>query len=218
VKLRLHNYWRSSASHRVRIALNLKQIAYEYVAVDIIAPGGGQQHTDEYRRMNPARRVPTLEVIESTGDVHYLQQSLPIIEFLVEVFPGVPLLPQDNFLRARARALAEIVNSGIQPLQNLTTTKRVKKLGGDDAQWCRDFIREGLEAFSELVAETAGRFCIGDQPSIADCCLVPQIHSARRFGASLDGLDRIVRIADECDALPAFARALPANQPDARAA
>lgn len=218
MKLRLHNYWRSSASHRVRIALGLKQLAYEYVVVDIIAPGGGQQHSAEYKRINPVERVPTLEVIDDAGASHYLQQSLPIIEFLDETFPNVSLLPKDPFARARTRALAEIVNSGIQPHQNLTTTKRVKKLGGDDQAWCREFIREGLEAFAALAAETAGRFCIGDEPSLADCCLVPQIHSARRFGASLDGLDLIVRIADECDALPAFAAALPARQPDAKAA
>jgi maleylpyruvate isomerase len=218
VKLRLHNYWRSSASHRVRIALGLKGLAYEYVAVDIIAPGGGQQKMAPYRDKNPMQQVPTLEVIDDDGVPHLLQQSLPIIEFLDERFPGAPLLPKDPYLRARARALAEIVNSGIQPLQNLSTTKRVKALGGDDQQWSRDFIRPGLEAFAALVAETAGRFCVGDEPTIADCCLVPQIHSARRFGASLDGLDAIVRIADECDALPAFANALPARQPDARAA
>ena len=218
MKLRLHNYWRSSASHRVRIALGLKQLAYEYVAVDIISPGGGQHRAADYRDKNPMMQVPTLEYVDDAGATHWLPQSLPIIEFLDETFPGAALLPKDPFARARARALAEIVNSGIQPLQNLTTTKRVKKLGGDDAAWCREFIREGLEAFAALAAETAGRYCVGDEPTIADCCLVPQIHSARRFGASLDGLDLIVRIADECDALPAFAAALPARQPDAKAA
>ena len=218
MKLVLLNYWRSSASHRVRIALGLKQLAYEYVVVDIIAPGGGQQKSADYRGKNPMQQVPTLEVIDDDGTTHLLQQSLPIIEFLDETFPGAPLLPKDPYARARARALAEIVNSGIQPLQNLSTTKRVKQLGGDDAQWARDFIRPGLEAFAALAAETAGRFCVGDEPSIADCCLVPQVHSARRFGASLDGLDLIVRIADTCDALPAFADAVPARQPDAKAA
>jgi maleylpyruvate isomerase len=218
VKLRLFNYWRSSASHRVRIALGLEQLAYEYVAVDIVAPAGGQQKTTEYRAKNPMQQVPTLEVTDAAG-VHYLQQSLPIIEFLDESSGGkAGLLPRDPFLRARARALAEVVNSGIQPLQNLSVTRRVKALGGDDAQWARDFIRGGLEAFEALVAETAGRFCIGDAPTIADCFLVPQIHSARRFDASLDGLERIVRIADECDELPAFAAALPARQPDAKTA
>jgi maleylpyruvate isomerase len=218
VKLRLHNYWRSSASHRVRIALGLKQLAYEYVAVDIIAPGGGQQRAAEYRDKNPMMQVPTLEVVDGEGTSHWLQQSLPIIEFLDETCPGAALLPKDPFARARARALAEIVNSGIQPLQNVTTTRRVKQLGGDEARWAQDFIRAGLEAFAGLAAETAGRYCVGDEPTIADCYLVPQIHSARRFGASLDGLDLIVRIADECDALPAFAAAVPARQPDAKAA
>lgn len=215
MKLRLHNYWRSSASHRVRIALGLKELAYEYVVVDILT---STQKTPEYRAKNPMQQVPTLEVIEDSGAAHFLQQSLPIIEFLDERCGGPALLPKDPYLRARARALAEIVNSGIQPLQNLTTTRRVKALGGDDQQWARDFIRSGLEAFAALTAETAGRFCIGDEPSLADCFLVPQVHSARRFGASLDDLDAIVRISDECDALPAFANALPARQPDARAA
>jgi maleylpyruvate isomerase len=218
VKLRLHNYWRSSASHRVRIALGLEQLEYEYVAVDITAPAGGQQKTSEYRAKNPMMQVPTLEVQADDGGVHFLQQSLPIIEFLDETSGKGALLPKDRFLRARARALAELVNSGIQPLQNTTTTRRVKALGGDESQWARDFIRSGLEAFEALVADTAGRFCIGDAPTLADCFLVPQIHSARRFGASLDGLERIVRISDECDELAAFAAALPARQPDAKTA
>lgn len=215
MKLRLHNFWRSSASHRVRIALGLKQLAYEYVAVDLLTSA---QKTPEYHDKNPMQQVPTLELVEDDGRTHFLVQSLPIIEFLDERFGGAALLPKDPYLRARARALAEIVNSGIQPLQNITTTRRVKALGGDDQEWVRDFIRNGLEAFAALAAETAGRFCIGDEPTLADCCLVPQIHSARRFGASLDGLDPIVRIADECDSLPAFTNALPARQPDARAA
>lgn len=217
MKLRLHNYWRSSASHRVRIALGLEQLDYEYVVVDITAPAGGAQKSAEYRAKNPMQQVPTLEVIDDGGS-HYLQQSLPIIEFLHEQHGKAGLLPRDPFQRARARALAEIVNSGVQPLQNLSVTKKVKALGGDDQQWARDFIRNGLEAFEAMVTDTAGRFCVGDSPTIADCFLVPQIHSARRFGASLDGLEHIVRISDECDELPAFAAALPARQPDAKTA
>jgi maleylacetoacetate isomerase len=214
VKLRLHNYWRSSASHRVRIALGLKGVAYEYVAVDIVslanrAPG--------YRDKNPMQQVPTLEVTDDAG-THYLQQSLPIIEYLEETHPTPALLPRDPFLRARCRALAEIVNSGIQPLQNISVTRKVNALGGDEQAWAREFIRSGLEAFSALAAETAGRYCVGDEPSLADVFLVPQIHSARRFGASLDGLDDIVRISDTCDGLGAFAAALPARQPDAKSA
>ncbi|HTJ43635.1 MAG TPA: maleylacetoacetate isomerase [Kofleriaceae bacterium] len=211
MKLRLHNYWRSSASHRVRIALGLLGLEYEYVVVDILT---STQKSDAYRAKNPMQQVPALELVD---EGRFLTQSLPIIEYLSETHGGA-LLPKDPYLRARARGLAEIVNSGIQPLQNLSVTRRVKQLGGDDAQWARDFIRHGLEAFAALAADTAGRYCIGDEPTLADVCLVPQIHSARRFGASLDGLDTLVRISDECDALPAFANALPARQPDARAA
>lgn len=210
----LHNYWRSSASYRVRIALGLKGLAYDYVAVDILAAA---HRTDAYRARNPMTQVPTLEIVEA-GVSRHLTQSLPIIEYLDERWPAVPLLPADPYLRARTRALAEIVNAGIQPLQNLTTTKAVKALGGDDAAWTRGFIERGLAAFSAACADVAGRFCVGDRPSLADCCLVPQLYSARRFGASLAGCDRLLAIEAACDALPAFAAAHPDRQPDARPA
>ena len=214
MKLRLHNYWRSSASHRVRIVLGLKGLAYDYVAVNIAA-GGGEQKSDAYRALNPMAQVPALEIVEDDGARHVLTQSLPIIEFLDERFPATPVLPRDPYARAHARALAELVNSGIQPLQNLTTTRKVKALGGDDQAWAREFIEAGLRAFAAMVAPSAGRYCLGDTPTLADACLVPQIHSARRFGASLDGLDLLVRIADACEQLPAVAAAAPARQPDA---
>lgn len=214
MKLRLFNYWRSSASHRVRIALGLKGLAYDYVAVSLIADGG-QQKTDAYRARNPMAQLPTLEVTEDDGTVHDLVQSFAIIEFLEERFPTPALLPQDPYARAHARALAEIVNSGIQPLQNLSTTRSIKALGGDDQLFARGFIESGLRAFAALVGPTAGRYCLGDAPTLADVFLVPQMHSARRFGASLAGLDLLVRIADECERLPAFAAAMPDAQTDA---
>jgi len=212
MKLRLHNYWRSSASHRVRIGLGLKQLAFEYVAVDISA---GEQGAPAYRAANPMQQVPTLEVVEDDGTRHFLPQSLAILEFLEERFPDPPLLPQDPYLRARTRALAEIVNAGIQPFQNMPAVRRVGALGGDGGAWIRDFNAAGLRAFAALAAETAGRFCVGDTPTLADCCLVPQLNSARRFGAPLDGLELLLRIADACETLPAFAAAAPAAQPDA---
>jgi maleylpyruvate isomerase len=214
VKLRLFNYWRSSASHRVRIALNLKGLPYEYIAISLIADGG-QQKTAAYRAKNPMQQLPTLELTDDDGAVHDLVQSLPILEFLDERFPEPPLLPKDPYARAQARGLAELINSGIQPLQNLSTTRKIKALGGDDQAFAREFIELGLRAFAAQAARSAGRFCVGDAPTIADCCLVPQMHSARRFGASLDGLDLLVRISDECERLPAFASAAPAAQPDA---
>ncbi|HSK03077.1 MAG TPA: maleylacetoacetate isomerase [Kofleriaceae bacterium] len=212
MKLVLHNYWRSSASHRVRIALGLKRLPYEYVAVDITRRA---QHADGYRARNPLAQVPTLEITEDGGERHGISQSLPILEYLDERWPEVPLLPRDLYLRARARMLAEIVNSGIQPLQNLSTLNRLKELGGDPAAWTPGFISAGLAAFARVAAETAGAFCVGDAPTIADCCLVPQLASARRFGAETSGLGQLLEIEARCLALPAFADAAPDQQPDA---
>ena len=212
MKLVLHNYWRSSASHRVRIALNLKGIAYDYVVVNILKK---EQHADAYRARNPLAQVPTLEVTEDDGRVFAITQSLPILEYLEERFPEPAILPQDPYLRARARGLAEIVNSGIQPLQNLTTTNKLHKLGIDTAEWVKPFIADGLAAFARFAAETAGRFCVGDAPTVADCCLIPQLASARRFGVDLAQHESLVKIEANCLALPAFAAAMPDQQPDA---
>ncbi|MGE0404519.1 MAG: maleylacetoacetate isomerase [Kofleriaceae bacterium] len=231
MKLRLFNYWRSSASHRVRIALGLKGLAYEYVVVNILKK---DQFADAYRTMNPMSQVPTLEVTEDDESVHTITQSLPILEFLEERFPDVPLLPNDAYLRARCRGLAEIVNSGIQPLQNLSTTKRLVQLGVDDKAWVQAFIAEGMTALAMATAEVSGMFSVGDSPTIADCCLVPQLASARRFRLlDADGvwaeheplpglhdlgrasLDALLAIEKRCLALPAFANAAPDRQPDA---
>jgi maleylpyruvate isomerase len=212
VKLVLHNYWRSSASHRVRIALGLKQLPYEYVAVNI---NRGGQHAEIYRALSPLAQVPTLEITEDDGTRRTITQSLPILEYLDERWTDVPILPKDPYLRARARMLAEIVNSGIQPLQNLSTTNRVKAIGGDPAAWVGGFVSAGLTAFARLAAETAGAFCVGDAPTIADCCLVPQLASARRFQVDLAELGPLLEIEARCLALPAFATAAPDQQPDA---
>jgi maleylpyruvate isomerase len=219
-RLVLHNYWRSSASYRVRIGLGLKGLAYDYVAVNIIA-GEGEQKRDDYRDKNPMAQVPTLEVIED-GKSRYLQQSLAILEYLDERFPEPPLLPRDQqdssnacFLRARARALAEVVNSGIQPLQNLSVTRKVHAFGGDDKAWVKGFIADGLAALEAQVQETAGRFCVGDAPTIADCCLIPQLYSANRFGVPVEHFPYLCLIMRACHEIPAFAEAHPDRQPDA---
>lgn len=231
MKLRLFNYWRSSASHRVRIALNLKRLEYEYVVVNILQK---DQFADAYRAMNPMSQVPTLEVTEVDDRVHTITQSLPIMEFLEERFPEIRILPEDSYLRARARGLAEIVNSGIQPLQNLSTTKRLAQLGVDDKAWVKAFIAEGIMALAYATAEVSGMYSVGDSPTIADCCLVPQLASARRFGIlDADGnwaaheplpgvhdpgrasLDALLAIEKRCLELPAFASAAPDRQPDA---
>jgi maleylpyruvate isomerase len=212
MKLVLHSYWRSSASYRVRIGLGLKQLAYEYAAVNILQ---GAQFADAYRANNPMAQVPTLEITEDDGARIALTQSLPILEYLDERWPEPAILPRDLAQRARTRALAEMINAGIQPLQNLATVKRVKGLGGDEAAWARPFVAEGLAAFARAAAETAGAFCVGDAPSIADCCLVPQLVAARRFKVDLAPFAKLVEIEARCIAMPAFADAAPDHQPDA---
>jgi maleylpyruvate isomerase len=154
-------------------------------------------------------------VIEDGGARVTIAQSLPILEYLEERWPESPLLPRDLYLRARARGLAEIVNSGIQPHQNLTTLNKIKALGGDPAAWLRGFLGDGLAAFARAAAETAGAFCVGDAPTIADCCLVPQLASARRFAVDVTSLGPLLEIEARCLALPAFAGAAPDQQPDA---
>jgi maleylpyruvate isomerase len=216
MKLILHNYWRSSASHRVRIGLGLKQLAFDYVVVDL---RGGGQHADAYRAKNPMAQVPTLEITGDDGVRIALTQSLPILEYLDERWPDPPILPRDPYLRVKARALAEIVNSGIQPLQNMAVLRRVKKLGGDELAWAHGLIADGLAAFAIVAEDTAGEFCVGDAPTIADICLVPQLVAARRYQVELgERFARLLAIEARCLALPAFANAMPDRQPDADSA
>ena len=212
MKLVLHNYWRSSASHRVRIGLNIKQLAFDYVIVNILKR---DQFTEAYAAKNAMHQVPMLEVIEDDGSVHALTQSLPILEFLDERFPAIPLMPKDPYLRARTRVLAEIINSGVQPLQNLTVMNQIKALGADSTVWSRGYIEAGLAAFEASVRTTAGQFCVGDALTIADCVLVPQMASSRRFGVDVTRYERLAEIEARCLALPAFANAAPDQQPDA---
>lgn len=219
MKLVLHNYWRSSASYRVRIGLALKGLAYEYVSVHLVKDGG-QQHADSYRALNPMAQVPTLEVIEDAGHTTALTQSLPILEYVDERWPHHPLLPDGvdptaMVARARVRALAELCNSGIQPLHNLGVLAEVKALGGDERAWSQRFIARGLAAYEANVAGDDHPFSVGTQPTLADCCLVPQLFAARRFGVDLAPFPRLRAIDDACAAHPAFIAAHPDRQPDA---
>lgn len=215
---RLYGYWRSSSAWRVRIGLNLKGLKYEYVAVHLLKDGG-QQHSAEYRAINPMRTVPTLEWTEEDGTVRRLSQSMAILEYLDAVHPAQPFLPKDLFLAARARMLAEMVNSGIQPLQNTGVVQRIKnELHGDEKAWAAHWNARGLEALEAAVQATAGRFCVGDAVTLADILLVPQLFGARRFGVDLAPFPTLVRIEAACNELPAFQAALPEKQPDAQPA
>lgn len=211
--MKLYGYWRSSATWRVRIGLDLKGLAYEYEPVHLVRDGGGQKSA-AHRARNPMAQVPVLEVSHEGAPV-MLSQSLAILQYLDEVYPEPSLLPGDAVARARIRQLSEVVNAWIQPLQNLDTLARVEALGGDRSVWARTVIHDGLTALEATVRDTAGDFLVGGSVSLADICLVPQLYNARRFGVSVEPFPTLVRVEAACNALPAFARAHPDVQPDA---
>lgn len=212
--MKLYGYWRSSCTWRVRIALELKQLAYEVVPVHLIKDGGEHQR-EGFRELNPMAQVPVLEV-EDDG-VQRLSQSLAIIEYLDERFPTPPLLPGTARLRARIRQLAEMVNAGIQPLQNLGVLGRLDELGVGDQRkaWSQHFIAKGLAALEAEAHGDAGRFLVGDAITLADVCLVPQLYNARRFGCELSAYPTLLAVEAACEAVDAFQKAHPDRQPDA---
>lgn len=201
----LYDYWRSSAAYRVRIALGLKGLPHAAVPVNLL---DASHKAPDHLARNPQGLVPALHI-----DGRMLTQSLAIIEYLDETRPDPPLLPADPPGRARVRALAHAIAMEIAPICNLSVATHVAALTGrEDARvdWMAHFIGPGLEAFERLLAQGGtGRFCHGDQPGLADCCLVPQLYNARRWGVAVDHLPRIAAIADACAALPAFAAAHP---------
>lgn len=203
----LHHYWRSSCSHRVRIALELKGVAYEKVAVNLLT---GQQNTVEFVRLSPRGYVPCLEV-----DGERFVESVAILELLEELFPTPALYPTSPRERAHMRALVETINAGIQPLQNLNVIARLSDEQAVRTQWVRHYVERGLTAFDALLGTRSGLFSWGDTPSVADALLVPQMHAARRFGADLSRLERLVTIDARARTLASFARAEPEAQPEA---
>jgi maleylpyruvate isomerase len=213
MNLRLYGYWRSSSSWRVRIGLALKGLPYEYVALNLLEQ---EQFREEHRARNPTGQVPVLEASDG-GRVVRLVQSMAILEWLEERFPAPPLLPADPEGRARVRALAEHVNSGIQPLQNAIVLRTLReKIPGWEKEFAKSFNARGLDALERAIGDgPSGRFCHGDLPGLADCYLVPQLYSARRFGLDPASWPTLLRIEQACAALPAFQAAHPDRQPDA---
>jgi maleylpyruvate isomerase len=212
--MRLYGYWRSSATWRVRIALAHKNIPHEYVAVDL-RRDGGEQNTPAFRAKNPMGRVPVLE-LELDGATRLLSESMAILELLEERWPDAPLLPRDAFLRARARQLAMLIVSGVQPLQNTGVQLYIEDvLHLDATPWIRHWVTNGLGAVETLARETAGMFAIGDAPTFADACIVPQMFFARRFAIDLAQYPTLVRIDEACAKLPAFEAAHAKRMPDA---
>ena len=211
--MKLYNFWRSGTSHRLRIALNLKGLDTEYVAVHL----GKEKHlSDEFKAVNPQQLVPALD----TGE-QVLIQSPAIIEWLEEQYPTPALLPADAAGRQKVRALAAIVGCDIHPINNRRILEYLRKTFGadDDAinTWCGTWISAGFDAYEALLAADAnrGRFSYGDAPTVADCYLIPQVESARRFKVDLTPYPLIRAVDEACHRLDAFQRAAPAVQPDA---
>ncbi len=213
MKLVLHGYFRSGTTYRVRLALNWKGLAYDYVPVNLVA---GAQREADYLARNPQGLVPALEA----GDT-VLTQSPAILEWIEETWPDRPLLPSDPVLRARVRAFAAAIGCDIHPVQNLRILKAVGGEAGvqsDAAKaWGKRWITEGYDSLEQLAADAPGEngFLFTDGPTLAEIYLIPQMLNARRFGVDLSAYPRLVAAEDACNALPEFQRALPENQPDA---
>jgi maleylacetoacetate isomerase len=221
--MKLYSYFRSSASYRVRIALNLKGLPYQVVPVHLIRHGG-EQLLPAYRKLNPDGLVPTL--IDDTPDnppaqQQALTQSLAIIEYLEEVYPAPAILPKDALDRAYVRGIALAIACDIHPLNNLRVLRYLKRNLGvsedDRNAWYRHWCEQGLAAVEQLLVRAArcGTYCYGDMPGLADCCLIPQIDNAQRSNCDLSGMPTLLRIRDACMKLDAFIDAAPERQLDA---
>ena len=212
--LTLYTYWRSSAAYRVRIALALKGLDATQIPVHLLKDGG-QQRAEPYKALNPAQLVPTLQ-----HDALTLNQSLAIIEYLDAVYPQLPLLPEDPAAAAVVRALALDIACDIHPLNNLRVLQYLTStLGVSEQQktdWIQHWLRQGFAALEQRLALTAGQYCVGDQVTLADLCLVPQVYNALRFAVDLTPYPQIQKVYQQCLLLPAFVSASPEQQPDAQ--
>ena len=210
--MKLYTYFRSSAAYRVRIAMHLKGLTY---TPEFVHLAKGRHDEAEYAAINPSRLVPSLVV-----DGNVLSQSLAIMEYLDETYAAVPLLPSGAIDRARVRALALLIACDIHPIDNLRVLKYLTgtlKVSDDQKNaWYRHWVEDGLAKFEAMLADgKSGRFCHGDSPTMADCCLVPQVFNGKRFDCNFGHVPRVMRIFESCSELAAFQKAAPAAQPDA---
>ena len=213
--MKLYTYFRSSAAYRVRIALNLKGLEYDAIPVHLLRDGG-EQLQEQYRSINPSGLVPAFQ-----DEYITLTQSMAILEYLDDAHPQVPIMPKDAAERARVRELAQIIACDIHPVNNLRVLRYlVHELGVSEeqkAEWYRHWLVGGLEVLEKHLARdpSAGPLCHGHTPTIADCCLVPQVFNAQRHGIDVSIYPNIARINAQCIEIPAFVAAHPSNQPDA---
>lgn len=220
--MKLYNYFRSGTSHRIRIAMNFKGVDYEYISVNLAAD---EQAGDAFKALNPQGLVPYLYASEqpngATGEELRLAQSPAILEWLEEAYPEPSLLPKDAMGRAQVRALSAMIGCDIHPINNRRILQYLRhELNVEEDKvmgWCQHWMAEGFSALEKILAadKRRGNFCYGGAPSFADCYLIPQVYSARRFKLDLTPYPNIVAIDAHCHTLPAFIDAAPANQPDA---
>ena len=211
-KLKLYSYFRSSSSHRVRIALELKKIPFEYHAIHLLK-NGGEQHDPSFARLNPMKQIPCL--IDGS---FVLGQTMAILQYLDDRFPEPRLFPKSPTEKARVIQVCEVVNSGIQPFQNLDTLGELERRFGAAPEvredWARHWISKGFVGLEKLLEATAGTYAYGDQVSAADLFIVPQVFSAARYAVDLKAFPVIDRVSRQCMGLEAFRRVDPSSQPD----
>ncbi len=212
--MKLYGYWRSSAAYRVRIVMHLKDLAFEAIAVHLVKDGG-EQHKDGYTQLNPTHLVPTF-----VDDKVTLHQSLAIIDYLDEKYPSVAIYPTDIAEKTKVKALALDVACEIHPVNNLRVQQYLAKTLSvaeqDKLAWSHHWMNIGFKAIEKQLESSAGEFCFGDEVTMADICLVPQVYNANRFKLDMSAFPHIARVVDNCNQLPAFIAALPENQADAQ--
>lgn len=216
---RLYSYFRSTTSYRVRIGLNLKGVSFETVPIHLLN-NGGEQYSATYGAVNPMAELPTLEVVDGAGQVTArLSQSVAILEYLEETHPAPPLLPSSPLDRARVRQRVEVINASIHPVQNLKVMRKLTADFGTDRprnfQWAAYWIARGFQGLEVLLADTAGVYSVGDDVTLADVALIPQVFNAHKFGVDMGPFPTIQRVTAACNTLSAFQAAAPDRQPDA---
>ena len=214
-RLILKGYWRSSATWRVRIALHLKKLDFTYVPIHLVK-NGGEQHFEEFKVQNPMEQVPVLEV-HHPQNIQTLTQSMAIVSWLDDLQSSPLLFPTDSWQKARVIQRAEVINSGTQPLQNLAVLQWVeKRYQGDKLEWGARYIHKGLQALEQMCSDEDTPFLVGDQPTMADLCLIPQLYNARRFKLDLTQYPRLCSVESHCQTIQAFQQAHPDQQSDAQ--